>query len=95
MRSTFELTAWFSATSRQTPDLDFTNPSVFIDAQWVAKRNSLDLSDAFQIVSVKSGYFSPLTGKSRTILVTADEALAKASRNEGIRAWYFLGEPEP
>ena len=89
------LVTWFAAISRRTPDIDFTNSSVFRDVQAVADRNSLDLSDAFQIVSVKSGYFSPLAGESRTILVTADEGLAKAARKESIRAWHVLGEPEP
>jgi hypothetical protein len=29
------------------------------------------------------------------MLVTADENLAKAARNEGVKAWYILGESEP
>jgi predicted nucleic acid-binding protein len=63
--------------------------------QEISDKYSLDLSDAFQILSVKEGYFSALIDESSTILVTADEALAKAARSEGIRSWYFLEEPEP
>jgi len=85
LKHAFELTTWFSSASKRTPDLDFTNPSVFRDVQFIAERNSLDLSDAFQILSVKNGYFSVLVNDSKTILVTADEILAKAARNEGIK----------
>ena len=69
------------------------SPSVFSNVQNIADRYSLDLSDAFQILSVKEGFFSGLSGGSRTILVTADEALAKAARQEGLRVWNFLKEP--
>jgi hypothetical protein len=54
----------------------------------------LDLSDAFQILSVKA--FAPhMIGGSRTILVTADKELAKAARAEGLRVWSVLEEPAP
>jgi len=32
---------------------------------------------------------------SQTLLVTADENLAKVARIEGVKSWYCLGEPEP
>ena len=91
----FELTAWFSSISKRIPDLDFMNLAVFKDAESIAERNSLDYSDAFQILSVKNGHFSGLVNDSATILVTADDKLVKAARNEGIKAWYVLGEPQP
>jgi hypothetical protein len=53
------------------------------------------MSDAFQILSVKEGYFSGLVGDSSTVLVTADEGLAKVARIEGVKSWYCLGEAEP
>lgn len=94
-KAAFSLTAWFSLVSKQVCDLDFTDPLTFRDVQTLSKQYSIDLSDAFQILSVKKGYFSPLSGESRTILVTADEVLAKIARAEGIRAWYCLTEPNP
>lgn len=94
-KAAFSLTAWFSYISKQVRDLDFTDPLIFRDVQTLSERYSIDLSDAFQILSVKKCYFSPLSGESRTILVTADEVLAKTARAEGIRAWYFLTEPNP
>ena len=93
--ASLSLTSWFSCTTKRIPDLDFTDPHVFVEVESISERYSLDLSDAFQILSVKKGYFSGLTGDSRTILVTADCCLAKAARNEGIKAWYCLEEPEP
>jgi predicted nucleic acid-binding protein len=89
------LTAWFSPVPHDVQDIDFTDPLIFRDVLSLSDRYSIDLSDAFQILSVKKGYFSSLTDKSSTILVTADEVLARAARNEGIRAWYFLTEPSP
>jgi predicted nucleic acid-binding protein len=94
-RACADLTFWFANVAKTVRDLDFTNPLVYFAAQEMAKRNSLDLSDAFQILSVKEGFFSRMSGDSRTILVTADEGLAKAARNEGIRVWYCMKEPVP
>jgi predicted nucleic acid-binding protein len=91
----FRLVAWFEASSRQVKDIDLKDPSVFIRVRDLAGRHSLDLSDAFQILSVKEGYFSGLINDSRTILVTADEDLAKASRAEGVRCWNCLTQPAP
>lgn len=93
--ASLSLTSWFSHISKRIPDLDFTDPLIFMEVKTLSDKYSLDLSDAFQILSVKKGFFSGLAGESRTILVTADEGLAKASRNEGIRAWHFLTEPKP
>ena len=93
--ATLSLTAWFAYVSKEVRDLDFTDPFIFRDVQTLSERYSIDLSDAFQILSVKKGFFSRLSGESKTILVTADEVLAKAARAEGIKAWYFLTEPNP
>jgi predicted nucleic acid-binding protein len=91
----FRLVAWFGASIRYTQDIDLKEPTVFFSVRELAERHSLDLSDAFQIVSVKEGYFSHLINESQTVLVTADEMLAKAARLEGVKSWYCLGEPEP
>jgi predicted nucleic acid-binding protein len=91
----FRLVAWFEASARYVEDIDLKDPIVFYKVRELAERHSLDLSDAFQIISVKEGYFSHLINQSQTVLVTADEALAKAASTEGVRSWYCLGEPEP
>lgn len=60
-----------------------------------AEKHGLDLSDAFQIHSVKEGFFSNMCGDSKTYLVTADKKLAKAARAEELRVWSVLEEPAP
>lgn len=93
--TTFSLTAWFSHIVKDIKDLDFLSPIVFKNVQDISKKYSLDLSDAFQILSVKEGFFSGLAMGSKTILVSADKKLSKAARDEGLRVWYFLNEPKP
>ena len=89
------LTFWFAHVSKTIRDLDFTSYTTYFAARDIAKKYSLDLSDAFQILSVKEGYFSPLTRDSKTILVTADKELAEAAKSEGIRVWNCMKEPVP
>lgn len=93
--ATFGLSAWYGAASQYIKDLDFTKPTTFAAARRIAERTSLDLSDAFQILSVRDGCYSGLVRESRTILVTADERLAKAAEAEGLRVWYFMKGPTP
>jgi predicted nucleic acid-binding protein len=95
LKAAFEMAAWFSHASRQIRDIDFLSPIVFRDARSIVERHGLDLSDAFQILSVKEGFFSGLAARSRTVLVTADKELSNAAKQEGILAWYILGEPPP
>jgi len=95
LKAAFSMAAWFSHVSKQVRDLDFLSPIVFRDARLIVERHGLDLSDAFQILSVKKGFFSALAADSRTVLVTADRDLANAAKQEGILAWYTLGEPPP
>jgi predicted nucleic acid-binding protein len=90
----FRLVAWFEASTRYARDVDLSEPTVFFRVREIAERHSIDLSDAIQVLSVKEGYFSHLINESRTVLVTANEGLAKAARAEGVRSWYCLGEPE-
>jgi hypothetical protein len=91
----FQLTAWYGASSARVKDLDFTSPLTFSHAKDIATRSRLDLSDAFQILSVKAGYFSSLVNESATVLVTADKELAEAARVEGLTAWNVMLEPPP
>lgn len=91
----FQLAAWYGASSSRVKDLDFTDPMTFKAARDIAERHMLDLSDAFQIVSVKSGDFSVLVNESATVLVTADVRLAEAAKKEGLRVWDVVREEAP
>jgi predicted nucleic acid-binding protein len=95
LSAAFHLTAWYGAATSRIKDLDLTNPTVFQTAKGLVERTGLDLSDAFQILSVKEGYFSRLVDDSKTVLVTADKALAAAARAEGLRVWSATEEPPP
>lgn len=93
--ASFKLTAWYGSSSSRISDLDFTETATFFKAKEIAERNQLDLSDAFQILSVKNGYFSVLANDSSTVLVTADKGLADAARGEGLHAWNLMLEEAP
>jgi predicted nucleic acid-binding protein len=94
-KAAFQLVTWFEAGTKYIRDIDLTQPTVFAQVRKLVERYSLDMSDAFQLLSVKEGYFSGLVGDSSTVLVTADEGLAKVARIEGVKSWYCLGEAEP
>jgi predicted nucleic acid-binding protein len=89
------LFAWHQAMSKRIDDLDFLAIENFRKAREIAKKCDLDLSDAFQILSVKAGYFSVLREDSMTVFVTADRYLAMAARSEGLRVWHCVSEPPP
>jgi len=86
---------WYQASTRRIKDLDFNNPRVFQDAYSIALEHSLDLSDAFQILSVRDGFFAVLVNDSQTILCTGDAHLSHAARAEGLKVWNFKVEPPP
>lgn len=89
------LVAWYRASACNIKDLDFTRLDVFTKAEKIAEQHDLDLSDAFQLLSLQDGFFAPLVRDSATPLVTADEALANAARAIGLRVWDCLREPMP
>lgn len=93
------LSAWFGGASRAgwVKDRDFLEPTHFQRVRALVDRTSLDFSDAFQIDSIKFGYFSVLSCNSRVILATTDAELARVARLEKIRVWNIELEdaPEP
>jgi predicted nucleic acid-binding protein len=94
MAACSKLFSWYGAMARRIPDLDFTSVEVFLSARRIAVSRSLDLSDAFQILSVKQGYFSASVGDYQTLFVTADGELASAAEAEGLRVWLCTtGDP--
>jgi predicted nucleic acid-binding protein len=93
--SAFRLTAWYAGSLTSTNDIDFHDALVFHRVRELAEKYSIDLSDAFQIVSVKSGHFSHFIEESRTLLVTADKRLSEVARDEDVKVWYFPTEPLP
>jgi hypothetical protein len=86
-RAATDLVAWFRTSRSGIRVLDFTDNEVFCDAKGLAMDSDLDLSDAFQLLSLQAGYFAHLIGGSATLLVAADRALAYAARTRGLPIW--------
>jgi predicted nucleic acid-binding protein len=95
IKSANDLVVWFRASHSKIRDLEFTDREIFHDAKELATDTDLDLSDAFQLLSLQAGYFAGLVGDSKTVLVTADEALAKEARKRRLPVWDCLREPMP
>jgi len=85
-----KLTAWYSASSSQISDLDFTSPDLIRSASAIVEAHNIDFSDAFQILSIRQGYFAHNCGESQTVLITADKGLADAARALGLKVWNVL-----
>ena len=97
LRAAGDLVSWFRVAQSQIKDLGFVEDrEVFADVLELANYTGLDLSDAFQLLSLQAGHFAHLLiGDSATVLVTADEALAKAARRMKLRVWDCQREPMP
>jgi predicted nucleic acid-binding protein len=64
-----------------------TSPEIFMEAEDLARQHGVDLSDAFQIITVRNGKFKNWAGESKSVLATADRGLADAAKKEGLLAW--------
>ena len=95
LKAVMYLASWFRASSRSVRDPDFTAIPTLNEAKRIAETTGLDFSDAFQIVSVRDGFFAPLVSDSQTVLVTADSGLAEAARAEGLLVWDVMRDPRP
>lgn len=93
--SAHTLTVWFRASSRSINDIDISEYQTFEDARQLVERHNIDLSDAFQLLSVKTGYFSRMINDSQTLFITADVGLRKAAESEKLKVWYCMDGPAP
>lgn len=90
-----DLMAHLRAGAVQIEDIGISELSVFDQVEIISFKYKLDISDAFQILTLKFGCFAMMKLDLAPILITADKELAKAARKEGLIVWYFLGEPHP
>lgn len=93
-QAAWNLMAWYTPLTKYE-DLDLGHPLVFSEVKTVATKHNLDWSDAFQIVSVRDGFFARLVNNSQTLLITADNELAEAARAENLRVWNCITEAHP
>jgi predicted nucleic acid-binding protein len=85
----------FLRDSLHVEDVSLENHHVFFEAEELAKRHGLDIVDALQLFTLKHGRFSKFVGPSKSLLITADEALANAARTEGLEVWNCIHETAP
>jgi predicted nucleic acid-binding protein len=90
-----DLLASFADEKIRIDEIEIKDRSVFKEVERLSECYTLDISDAFQIYTLKKGFFSVLTGDSKPILITGDENLADATRKEGFRVWDCMKEPAP
>lgn len=80
----------------QIDEFSITNNETFREVEKLVKQyEKIDVSDAFQIVSIKRNWLSKFKEVSQPILITADKELAKVAKKEGLNAWYFIKESSP
>jgi hypothetical protein len=59
------------------------------------KQHGIDFLDCLQIVTILHGQFRHLGPNSKSLLITADEELAKAARAEGVNVWDCINDSAP
>ncbi len=79
----------------QIDELPILSPVLLQESERLMNSYKLDYIDCAQIVTILHGKYSVLSDESESILVTADEPLAKVARKEGARVWYCIKEPIP
>lgn len=95
LNRSYLLVGWLRTGRIVVDEADFSDSKIFDEVESVVKKYGIDISDAFQIVTIKRGKYSRCSGESQSLLITADKGLAKAARNEGIKVWLCLNEPVP
>lgn len=82
-------------TSLRIDEVPILKPPVSTEAERLIQKYKIDFIDCFQIVTILHGQFRFLCNDSKSILITADHALAEAARAEGARVWEVTSEPAP
>jgi predicted nucleic acid-binding protein len=68
---------------------------VFQEAERLITKHGIDFIDSLQLLTLLHGRFRYMVDRSQSLLVTADEALAKAARAEGVIVWQCRTEAFP
>lgn len=95
LKAATNLVNWFRASESMTQDVEFLRRDVFADAKRLAEHHDLDLSDAFQLLTLQAAGFSQFVGGRAGLLVTADKALARAARAMKLSVWDCMRDPVP
>lgn len=95
LRAATSLVTWFRRSNSIVQDIEFLRRDVFANARELAERHDLDLSDAFQLLTLQAAAFSQFVGGQPGLLVTADEPLANAARAMKLPVWDCMRETIP
>lgn len=77
-------------------EFSITNSETFREVEKLVEQyEKIDVSDAFQIVSIKHSWLSKFKEIPQPILITADKELAKVAKKEELNVWYFIKESSP
>ena len=79
----------------EVDDVGLFSPNGLASVEVLAKKHSLDLSDALQLETILRGKYGHFGANSASVLVTADRKLAKAAEIEGVRAWNCAAAAPP
>ena len=92
-----ELLSYAGDNTIEIEDVPIKDTTIFSSVENLVRKynRSIDVSDAFQIMSVIRNYFSRFQNDSKLILITGDKDLAVAARREGLRVWDCVREPVP
>ena len=90
---TLVINAW--GNKIEVEDIGLFSPGGLTAVEALAKKHTLDLSDALQLETILRGKHSHMGPNSAPVLVTADAKLAKAAEIEGIRSWNCIASPLP
>lgn len=80
-----ELCAIIEDGNIQLEEIFFSDRATFNESEKLVLTHKIDLSDAFQLVTLKRGMFSRLK-VGDPVLITEDGPLQKAAQHEGLRA---------
>jgi predicted nucleic acid-binding protein len=81
--------------SLKIDEVPILKPLVIPEAERLFQKYKIDFIDCFQIVTILHGQFRFLCLDSKSILITADHALAEAARAEDARVWEVTTDPVP
>jgi predicted nucleic acid-binding protein len=95
LNASTELMGYVQENLLHIDEVNITHNEIFEDVENIIYKYNLDVSDAFQIVTIKKSYFSKFECDSKPILVTADECLETVAKKEGLRTWFCLKGTPP
>jgi predicted nucleic acid-binding protein len=71
----------------ETDNLSVTDKANFMDVIQLSQQHNIDFADAFQLLAILNGTYSPFCLGSETRFLSADKDLVRAARSYKIKTW--------